>query len=125
MAKKILVVDDDVSSLKLTESVLKSAGYDVLTLDYPKYVLKVIKEEKPALVVLDIIMPYKDGYALCEEIKKIFCNKIPVLLCTAKSYEQDLIEKAYKDFGADDFIIKPFEAEDLLQKIKALTEGQG
>lgn len=122
MSKKILLVDDDVSSLQLAESILKPAGYEVLTLNFPKFALKTIREEKPNLVVLDIIMPYQDGYALCQEIKKIFCNKIPVLLCTAKSYEKEMIESACKDFGADGFMIKPFKKEELLEKVKSASE---
>jgi len=122
MSKKILLIDDDVNSLQLAEQILKSAGYEILTLNFPKFALKTIKDEKPDLVVLDIIMPYKDGYALCEEIKKIFCNKIPVLLWTAQSYEQELIETAWKDFGADGFLIKPFKKEELLEKVKSLSE---
>ncbi len=122
MPKKILVIDDDINSLQLFESILKSAGYVCLTLNFPKFALKVIKDERPDLVVTDIIMPYKDGYALCEEIKKIFLNKIPVLLCTAKSYEQDLIATACSDFGAEDYVIKPCKKEELLEKVKAILE---
>lgn len=122
MAKKVLLVDDDVDSLKLGESILKSEGYEVLTLNYPKFALKTIKEERPDVVVLDIIMPFTDGYALCEEIKKVFLNKVPVVLCTAKSYEQDFIENACKDFGAEAFLIKPFKKEELLKTIKSIIE---
>ncbi len=122
MVKKILLIDDDTNALQTAEAILKSAGYNVLTLNFPKFALKIIKDERPDLVISDIIMPYTDGYALCDEIKKVFINKIPVLLCTAKSYEQDLIETSYKDFGADDFIIKPYKKEELLEKVKALSE---
>lgn len=120
--KKILVVDDNPDALREAEAILKKARYEVVTLNYPKFLLKTIKTERPDVVVLDIIMPHTDGYALCAEIKKLFANKIPVLLCTAQSYEQDLIQRAYKDFGADDYILKPLKAEEFIPKIKALTK---
>ncbi|MFC1594390.1 PleD family two-component system response regulator [Candidatus Omnitrophota bacterium] len=121
MGKKVLVVDDDVSSIQLAESILKSAGFEVMTLNHPKMVFKLLKSERPDVVVSDIIMPHRDGYALCKEIKELYNNTIPVLLCTSKSYEEELIETAYKDFGADGFLIKPFQKEELLEKVKALA----
>ncbi|MBM3251586.1 MAG: response regulator, partial [Candidatus Omnitrophica bacterium] len=57
-----------------------------------------------------------------KEIKELYHNKIPVILCTAKSYEKDLIEKAHRDFGADDFLFKPFAKDALLEKAKAVIE---
>ena len=122
MAKKILIVDDDTNALQLAESILKSKGYDVVALNHPRYIFKVIKEERPNLVISDIIMPNKDGYAICAEIKQLYRDAIPVLLCTSQSYEQDLIATACKDFGAEDFIIKPFKADELLKKVEKITK---
>ncbi len=118
MTKKILVVDDDTNSLRLAESILKSNGYEVVALNDPQFIFKVIKSEKPDLIVSDIIMPHIDGYTLCQELKKIYHDKIPVILCTAKSYEQELIERAYKEFGAAGFIIKPFKENELLEQVQ-------
>jgi DNA-binding response OmpR family regulator len=120
VTKKVLIVDDDVNALREAEGILREAGYDVVTLNNPKFVLKVIKNEKPDVVASDIIMPHLDGYALCEEVKKVYKNTIPVLLCTSQSYEQDLIQSAYKDFGADDYVLKPFNKGDLVSKVKKL-----
>lgn len=121
-AKKILVVDDNPIALKEAESILKKARYEVIALDNPKFIFKVIKTERPDVVVLDIIMPPIDGYTICAEIKKLYTDKIPVLLCTAQSYEQDLIQKMHKEFGADDYALKPLNAQDFLQKIKTLAK---
>ena len=63
-----------------------------------------------------------DGYAVCEEIKKAYGDKIPVLLCTAQTYETDFIQKAYKEFGADDYTLKPLNPEEFLGKIKTLLK---
>jgi len=120
MRKKVLIVDDDQSVLLLTEKILTAEGYNVLTLNSSKYALRTIKTEKPDLVILDIIMPSKDGYKLCEEIKAIFNNKIPIIMITSQPYEKDLIKDAHKDFGADDYLLKPFETKNLLLKIKRI-----
>jgi DNA-binding response OmpR family regulator len=121
---KILVVDDDMDATRLADAILKAEGHQVLILNYPKDVFKVIKSEHPDLIICDIIMPRIDGYALCKEIKELYHNKIPVILCTAKSYEKDLIEKAHRDFGADDFLFKPFQKDALLEKAKAVLAKQ-
>lgn len=123
ISKKILVVDDNPDALHTAEEILKKAKYEVITLSTPRFALKVLKEERPDVVVLDIIMPHMDGYALCQEIRKLYGDKIPVLLCTAQSYEQDLVQSAYKDFGANDYILKPIKPEEFLQKIKTLVKA--
>lgn len=120
--KKILIVDDDPLAIKTAEDILKRSHYDVISLTNPKFIFKLIKSENPDLIILDIIMRPVDGYTLCSEIKKAYADKIPVLLCTALSYEQDLIKKAHKEFGADDFALKPLQAEEFLQKVKALLK---
>lgn len=120
MAKKIWVVDDDIGMLRLVESVLTASGYEVATYNTPKNLLKPLKNEMPELVILDIIMPHIDGYKMCSEIKKLYNNKIKVLLFTAQSYEKDLIKDAHKDFGADDFVTKPFDTKIFLQKVEKL-----
>ena len=120
---KILIVDDDRNAARIAETTLKKAGYQVVCLNDPKFIFKVIKTEQPDVVLSDIIMPRLDGYALCKEIKELYRNKIPVVLCTAKSYEQELIEKAHKEFGADDFIFKPFKEEVLLEKVQSVLNN--
>ncbi len=121
MAKKVWVVDDDIGMLRLVESVLTSNGYQVTTFNLPKIVLKSMKNDLPELVILDIIMPHMDGYKLCSEIKDMYKNKVKVMLFTAQSYEKELIKEAHKDFGADDYVTKPFDTKMLLQKVEKLV----
>lgn len=118
MKKKILVVDDDKSILILAKKLLESEGYEVLTLDTPKFAIKKIKKELPSLVILDILMPHMDGYKLCEEIKESFHQKIFVIIFTSQPYEKDLIQEAYRDFGADDYLLKPFDRKTFIEKVK-------
>lgn len=120
--KKILVVDDTPEALKLAEEILRKAKYEVITLNNPKFVFKLLKQDRPDVVILDIIMPPLDGYTVCQEIRKLYGDKIPVLLSTAQSYEQDLVQSAHKEFGANDYILKPVNAEELVSKIKALVK---
>lgn len=119
---KIIIVDDDPNALRQAEEILKAEGFEVISFDYPKPILKIIKAEQPDLIISDIIMPGLDGYALCKEVKEVYRNKIAVILCTAKSYEQELIERAHKEFGADDFIFKPFKKEELVQKVRQVIK---
>ncbi|MFC1708574.1 PleD family two-component system response regulator [Candidatus Omnitrophota bacterium] len=121
-AKKILIVDDTPEALKVAEEILKKAKYEVITLNNPKFIFKLLKQEKPDVVILDIIMPPLDGYTVCQEIRKLYGDKIPVLLSTAQSYEQDLVQSAHKEFGANDYILKPVNPEELVSKVKALVK---
>ncbi|HOX53947.1 MAG: response regulator transcription factor [Candidatus Omnitrophica bacterium] len=122
MGKKILIVDDDANALKEAETTLKNAGYETMILGDPKFIFKIIKSDQPDLILSDIIMPYHDGYSLCQELKKLYGDKIPIILATAKSYEQELIAKASKEFGANDFIIKPYKKEELLKKVDTVLK---
>lgn len=122
MSKKILVIDDDPGTLKLLESVLQSMNYTCVTIKNPKDALKTIQNIMPDMVLLDIIMPEIDGYSLCKEIKSLYGNKIPIIIFTAQSYEKDLIQEAYKDFGADDYLTKPFDTQQFIQKIKKVLK---
>lgn len=118
--KKILVIDDDRGMTLMVESLLKSSGFDVVVMNYPKHVVKTIKTECPDLILCDVIMPYQDGYKVCEEVKQSFSNKIPIILFTCQPYEREFIEEAYRDFGADDYLRKPFEKQELVEKIEKL-----
>lgn len=120
--KKILIVDDNPDALKIAGEILRKARFEVVTLSNPKFIFKAIKNECPDVIVLDIIMRPIDGYTVCAEIKKAYADKIPVLLYTAQSYEQDFIQRAYKEFGADDYTLKPLNPEEFLAKIKSLLK---
>lgn len=121
--KKILVIDDEGDLLKLTRTRLEASGYKVLTLDSGKRAIEVAKCEKPDLVLLDIVMPGKSGCDVCKELKadEVTCD-IPVIVFTAHYPEEEYLKISSGDIGADDYILKPFEAQTLLAKIKFLIE---
>ncbi len=124
--KKIVIFDDEVDMLTVTETILKSRGFEVATFDSSKNAIEDIKREKPDLILLDINMPHKDGYQVCDEIR---CDDeikhIPVIVFTAQPIEKDLIDKAHHFYGANDYVIKPFESDDLVEKIeKNISENE-
>jgi len=116
MRKKVLLVDDEVDLLKVVTFRLNKSGYEVISAQKGEEALELIKG-KPDLVLLDICLPGMSGVEVCSIIKgDEGLKKIPVLLLTA-STPGIVIEQA-KRCGADDYLIKPFEAEALLEKVK-------
>ncbi len=118
--KKILVVDDEPDIVKVVKMRLEHEGYKVITLTSSAQAVEVVQNEKPDLVLLDIMMPGKDGYQVCDQIKTEISNEIPVIVFSAKPLEKDLIKEAHRAYGADDYITKPFDVKDLLVKIRNL-----
>lgn len=117
MAKKILVIDDEPRLLKAITIRLKASDYEVITGQDGAEGLEKAKSLNPDLIVLDILMPKMDGYEVCRLLK--FDEKyksIPVIMLTAKA--QDIDKAMGKKVGADDYITKPFETQDLVDKIK-------
>jgi DNA-binding response OmpR family regulator len=121
---KILVADDDRLILKMIYEILTGAGHEVVLAQEGKDALEKVSQEKPDLIVLDIILPGLLGTEILDELREQRENKeIPVLLISSrfKSMEDDpdLLEQ----FKGDDFLHKPFEPEDLLDKINELSFG--
>ena len=119
--KKILVIDDEGDLLKLAKTRLEASGYNISTLDGGDRALEVTKREKPDLILLDIVMPGKNGYDVCKELKgDPAVRDIPVIIFTAYYPEEEYVKTHMEEVGADDYILKPFEAQTLLAKIKYL-----
>ena len=121
--KKILVIDDEGDLLKLEKTRLEVSGYSVITLDSGACVLETAKSEKPDLILLDVVMPGKNGCDVCRELKADPATRgIPVIIFTAHYPEEEYLKVGSGEVGADDYILKPFEAPALLAKIKFLTK---
>jgi two-component system OmpR family response regulator len=117
MKHQILLVEDEKNFGAVLKDYLQLNGFIVTLCDDGMKGLETFKSNKFDLCILDVMMPKKDGFTLAEEIRQI--NKhIPVLFLTAKSLREDVI-KGYKA-GADDYIVKPFDTELLLYKLKAI-----
>lgn len=121
--KRILVVDDEIYIVHILEFSLTMEGYSVLTASDGEEALRVIDQERPDLVVLDIMMPKLDGYEVCKRLRQDeqFRN-LPVILLSAKGRPVD--REAGLAVGADDYITKPFSPRKLLEKMRELLERQ-
>ena len=117
--EKILVVDDEENIAELISYNLSSNGYKVITANNGIDAVKIAIEEKPSLILLDLMIPGKDGYDVCKEVRSN--NEIrntPIIMLTAKSEELDKILGL--ELGADDYITKPFSVRELLARVKAV-----
>ncbi|MCU0433591.1 MAG: response regulator [Bacteroidia bacterium] len=119
MKHKILVVDDDPYILMSLEFLMKKSGYEVHVARNGTEALDIIAGQLPDLILLDIMMPDVDGYAICERIKKNPAWKhIKVVFLSAKTREAD-IQKGY-DLGASLYVSKPFSTKELVKSVKEL-----
>ena len=112
----VLVVDDDARILRMIRRILELEGYCVLTVSNGEAALDVFCEENPDLVLLDIMMPGMDGYAVCRSIREF--SQIPVIMVTAKGNEDETVQGL--DTGADDYITKPFSSAELVARVRAV-----
>ncbi|MFB1049884.1 response regulator transcription factor [Paraliobacillus sp. JSM ZJ581] len=112
----ILIVDDDVHILDLVTIHLTQAGYNVVQAKDGIEALAKLKQQKCDLAVVDIMMPFMDGYNLTKEMRKKY--NIPIILLTAKNQIEDK-EQGFKA-GTDDYLVKPFEPKELIFRIQAL-----
>lgn len=128
MQKKILVVDDDPDLVDATSIILKSRKYEVIVAYGGIEGLEKARNEKPDLIVLDVMMPDKDGYTVCRELKADpDLNGIPVLLLTAVVANiptTRFTQQMGMETEADDYIDKPVEPQVLVERIEALLAKQ-
>jgi len=116
--KKILIVDDEVDLVKTIRFSLEAEGYAVLVSYNGEDALNQARKETPDLILLDIMLPKLDGYKVSRLLKFDERYKhIPILMLTAKTQEKDKL--LGKETGADEYIIKPFDMNELVEKIKA------
>jgi DNA-binding response OmpR family regulator len=115
--KRILIIEDDVSILSGLRDVLTFKSYEVLTAEDGETGYAAAGKEKPDLIILDIMIPKMDGFALCRKLRAEG-NATPVLMLTAKGEEPDKIRGL--DIGADDYVTKPFSLPELLARVRAL-----
>src|SRR5438309_5789481 len=114
---RILIIEDETPMRTALKDVVEAEGYRALTAADGESGLKRALEEKPDLILLDIMMPKLDGYAVCEELRRL-SDPVPILMLTAKGMVEDRV--AGLDVGADDYLVKPFSTEELLARVRAL-----
>ena len=114
---RILIVEDEHAMRVALRDILESEGYRAQTAADGVAGLQLAVAEKPDLILLDVMMPKLDGYAVCAELRRL-AIRIPVLMVTAKGQIRDRVTGL--DSGADDYLVKPFSTEELLARVRAL-----
>ncbi|TYQ16746.1 UNVERIFIED_CONTAM: response regulator receiver modulated diguanylate cyclase [Acetivibrio alkalicellulosi] len=115
--KKILIIDDTEFMTKLISDILKSADYEVITASNGAQGIQKVREEKPDLVILDVVMPGMDGFEVCKMLRDDESNNLmPIIMLTAHDNEDDKLEGL--EIGADDYIIKPFNSRELVSRVR-------
>lgn len=114
--KRVLIVEDEEGLLEGLSHNFKYEGYEVLTARTGSEGLKMALKQKPDVVVLDIMLPEKDGFTVLKELRQRH-RDIPVLVMTARNFEADVL-KGF-DLGADDYVTKPFGMDELLARLRA------
>ncbi|MEN6410509.1 MAG: response regulator transcription factor [Anaerolineaceae bacterium] len=116
MKERILIIEDDEGILKLLRRSLSYEGYEVETALDGKTGLNLAHDQHPDLIILDWMLPGMDGLEVCRRLRST--SSVPILMLTAKDTTQDRVQGL--DAGADDYLIKPFELEELLARVRAL-----
>jgi DNA-binding response OmpR family regulator len=116
MVNTILVVDDEPKYVRLMEANLISEDFKVLKTYDGQSAVELVADKQPDLVLLDVMMPGMDGFGACERISEF--SSVPIIMVTAKGEEQDRVHGL--DVGADDYIVKPFSATEMLARVRAV-----
>lgn len=116
---KILIVDDSPAEVRLMQSLLDRAGYSSVAIHDPTRLEQMIDLEHPSLILLDVVMPQRNGFQVCRELKgHADYSRIPVVLVSSKSTESDKFWG--KQQGADGYVVKPFSGDDLVGAVNRL-----
>jgi DNA-binding response OmpR family regulator len=115
--ERILIIEDEAPMRTALADLLAAEGYRTLTAADGEIGLQRALSEKPDLILLDIMMPKLDGFAVCAELRRL-ASDVPVLMLTAKAQIEDRVYGL--DVGADDYLVKPFSTEELLARVRAL-----
>jgi len=116
MSSQILVVDDDKTLLRFLKEYLESEGFEVIIADRGPKALQAFYQERPDLVVLDVMMPGMDGWEVCARIREL--AETPVIMVTAKDSEADKL-RGFR-LGVDDYVTKPFSMAELSARMQAI-----
>ena len=119
--RKILIVDDDQNICELLRLYIEKEGYTTAIANDGEEAIELFNREQPALILLDIMLPKMDGWQVCREIRKT--SDVPIIMLTAKGEVFDKILGL--ELGADDYVVKPFEAKEVVARIRAVLRRMG
>ncbi|MGC8863879.1 MAG: response regulator transcription factor, partial [Armatimonadota bacterium] len=113
---KVLVIDDEENVCELVTLYFERAGYQVICTGDGNQGVEMVKNEKPDIVILDLMLPGVDGLDVCKEIRKV--SNVPLIMLSARVDEVDRVLGL--EIGADDYVTKPFSPRELLARVKAV-----
>ncbi|HIZ83363.1 MAG TPA: response regulator transcription factor [Firmicutes bacterium] len=116
MAVKILVVDDDTNICELLRLYLEKDGFETIVVHDGEAALEEANKQNPDMILLDIMLPKLDGWQVCREIRKT--SSVPIIMLTAKGETFDKVLGL--ELGADDYVVKPFDAKEVVARVKAV-----
>ena len=116
MPKKILIVEDEANIRELLRLYMEREGYAVIEAENGVEGIKQWKSEKPDMILLDVMMPVMDGWAVCKEIRAE--SDVPIIMLTAKGETADRVSGL--EMGADDYIVKPLEMPEVIARVRAV-----
>ncbi|MGM0379302.1 MAG: response regulator [Bacillota bacterium] len=120
--EKILVIEDEKNIILTLKMLLKNHDFETRFTKSGSEGIQIIEDFNPDIILLDILLPDMNGYLICEAIRENYTKKeLPIIFMSAKSEEKD-IQKAY-NLGGNDYIVKPFENEELIRRINKILEG--
>ncbi len=123
MSQEILIVDDESNIVLSLEFLMRQAGYRVRTAEDGEQALAALEASKPDLVLLDVMMPKKDGYEVCQQIRRRpEWAQLPVIMLTAKG--RDVEREKGLAMGADDYITKPFSTQEVVETVQSVLAGE-
>ncbi len=117
MHKKILIVDDSQAAIRMIETMLEKEGYRPVGINDPTKIEQAIESEHPSVILLDVVMPERNGFQVCRDLKgHSEYGKIPVIMVTSKDSASDRFWAEQQ--GADGYVTKPFTREDLIRAVR-------
>jgi DNA-binding response OmpR family regulator len=115
--KKILIVDDSMAMVRMIQSVLEKEGYSAIGISDPSQIEQTIDSENPSLILLDVVMPERNGFQVCRMLKNSQAyQRIPIIVVSGKSTASDRFWAEQQ--GANGYIVKPFAPHDLLREVR-------
>ena len=120
-AKKVLVVDDEKPIVEVISYNLRKEGFETLTAFDADQCMELFLDEKPDLIILDVMLPSASGFDICKSIRKQ--SDVPIILLTARAEESDRVIGL--ELGADDYVVKPFSVRELIARVKTILRRSG
>ena len=115
--QRILIADDDPVTCRFIFSLLKEKGYEVLVAEDGEHAFQLATEQRPDLILSDLVMPYRDGFDLLRALRaEPHLADVPIMILSMRDREEDIVRGL--ELGADDYVVKPFNARELLARIR-------